>query len=54
MSMIEQYGLTADVALVVVMFLALFAGYTTIGYAAIVAFAAIGLVQVAAIRQESA
>lgn len=54
MSMIEKYGLTADVALIATMFAAYFSGFPAVAHAAIALFTGIGLVQVAKIRMESA
>ena len=43
---LEKFGLTALVTLVAVMFVTLFAGYMTTGYAAIAAFTALSVVMV--------
>lgn len=45
-AVLEKFGLTALVTLVAVMFVALFAGYTMVGYAAIVAFTTASVIMV--------
>jgi hypothetical protein len=53
-AILEKYALTADVALVAVMFATYFAGYLTMAHVAIGVFAALTVVQVLSIRNEEA